>query len=70
MGEKPGRTKLSRAKQLKTVKVINEEEFLKLLEPYVNVDILKRGEHITVFKPEELIKGWKKEEKKRKTLFD
>jgi len=60
------------------VKIIDEEEFLKLLEPYVNVDILRRGEHITEFRPEELIKGWKpvgegekKEETKRgKTLFD
>ncbi len=73
VGEEPGRTKLQRAKQLKTVKIIDEEEFLKLLEPYVNVEILKRGEHITQFRPEELIKGWKtsnESRKKGKTLFD
>jgi DNA ligase (NAD+) len=56
VGENPGRTKLSRARQLKTVKIINEEEFLKLIEPYVNIDILKKGEHITTFDPEKLLK--------------
>jgi DNA ligase (NAD+) len=84
VGEDPGKTKLQKAQKLGTVKVINEEEFLKLIEPYVNVEKLKRGEHITEFKPEELIKGWKgssggegekektEEEKKKKpkTLFD
>jgi len=72
VGEEPGKTKLQRAKQLKTVKIINEEEFLKLLEPYVNVEILKKGEHITEFRPEVLIKGWKapsKEQKRKRTLF-
>ena len=72
MGEEPGKTKLQRAKQLKTVKIINEQEFLKLLEPYVNVEILKKGEHITEFRPEVLIKGWKapsKEQKRKRTLF-
>jgi len=42
------------------------------------VDILRRGEHITEFRPEELIKGWKpvgegekkEDTKKGKTLFD
>jgi DNA ligase (NAD+) len=76
VGEEPGRTKLQKAQKLKTVEVINEDEFLKLLEPYVNIERLKRGKHITEFKPEELIKGWKEreqsseKEKKPKTLFD
>jgi len=85
VGEEPGRTKLQKAQKLGTVKVINEEEFLKLIEPYVNVEKLKKGEHITEFKPEELMKGWKgnsegenspsketsqSEKKKPKTLFD
>ncbi len=74
VGEDPGRTKLQKAQRLKTVRIIDEEQFLKLLEPYVNVEILKRGEHISVFKPEELVKGWKKnpggEKRKGKTLFD
>jgi DNA ligase (NAD+) len=72
VGENPGKTKLSRAQQLKNVKIINEEEFLKLLEPYVNTEILREGKHITTFKPEELIKGWKTEKgsEKPKTLFD
>jgi DNA ligase (NAD+) len=73
VGEEPGRTKLEKAKRLKTVKIINEDEFLKLLEPYVNIEVLKKGEHITKFRPEELIKGYKtpsKGENKTKTLFD
>jgi DNA ligase (NAD+) len=78
VGEEPGRTKLQKAQKLGTVKVINEEEFLKLIEPFVNIGVLKRGEHISEFKPEELIKGWKgkgntpegDKKKKGKTLFD
>lgn len=72
VGENPGKTKLSKAKRLKQVKIINEEEFLKLLEPYVNTEILREGKHITTFNPEELVNGWKNlgSSEKPKTLFD
>ncbi|WP_457601603.1 NAD-dependent DNA ligase LigA [Hydrogenivirga sp.] len=43
VGEEPGRTKVNRAKQLGT-KTISEEEFLKLIEDYVDVEELKRSD--------------------------
>ena len=41
VGKEPGRTKLSRAKQL-GVPTISEEEFLKMIKDYVNLEELKR----------------------------
>ena len=41
VGQEPGRTKLSRAKQL-GIPTISEEEFLEMIKDYVNVDELRR----------------------------
>ena len=41
VGEEPGRTKLSRAKQL-GIPTISEEEFLNMIKDYVNIEELKR----------------------------
>ncbi len=43
VGEDPGRTKLTRAKQL-GVKTISEEEFLDMIRDYVNLEDLRRSE--------------------------
>ena len=40
VGEEPGRTKLSRAKQL-SIPTLSEEEFLDMIKDYVNIDELK-----------------------------
>ncbi len=41
VGQEPGRTKLSRAKQL-GIPTISEEEFLEMIKDYVNIDELRR----------------------------
>ena len=44
VGKDPGRTKMTRAKQL-GVKTITEEEFLKMIEPYVDLKQIGREEN-------------------------
>jgi DNA ligase (NAD+) len=64
VGQDPGKTKLQKAQKLKTVQIIDEEQFLKLIEPYVNIDLLRKGEHLTQFQPEVILKPLQKETKK------